>query len=165
MKPRYSHSCDRSCVKMAYRYASRKDIPYKNKPGNRMIKQWTRLSQNIANCQWRADQLLIVRVCIVSSTFGEWEGTPLFGLKGKVIILNVTVTVPTSSFWKLPIGKISDNIKQHRVNAVIFYERTLGTRLSRTNNNLMMIITFTFIAPFPLLSNSALQQTIKMHSF
>ena len=51
---------------------------------------------------------------------------------GKVT-LNVTVTVPTSSFSKLP--KISDNIKQHQVNAVISYERTLGTRLSRTNNN------------------------------
>ena len=48
-------------------------------------------------------------------------------------MLNVTVTVPTSSFSKLP--KISDIIKQHRVNAVISYERTLGTRLSRTNNN------------------------------
>ena len=75
--------------------------------------------------------MLIVRVCVVSSTFEEWEDTPLFGLNRKVI-LNVTVTVPTSSFSKLP--KISDNIKQHRVNAVISYERTLGTRLSRTNN-------------------------------
>ena len=38
MKPRFSPSCDRSCVKMADRFASRR-YSLKNKLGDRMIKQ------------------------------------------------------------------------------------------------------------------------------
>ena len=38
MRPRFSPSCDRSCVKMANRFASRR-YSLKNKLGDRMIKQ------------------------------------------------------------------------------------------------------------------------------
>ena len=38
MKPRFSPSCDRSCVEMADRFASRR-YSLKNKLGDRMIKQ------------------------------------------------------------------------------------------------------------------------------
>ena len=38
MKPHFSPSCDRSCVKMADRFASRR-YSLKNKLGDRMIKQ------------------------------------------------------------------------------------------------------------------------------
>ena len=108
------------------------DIPYKNKPGNRMIKQLLNsviakyrelsvASRSIVNCS-----------CLCCVFYFRGMGRHSLGLNGKVM-LNVTVTVLTSSFSKLP--KISDSIKQHRVNAVISYERTLGTRWSRTNNN------------------------------
>ena len=48
MKPRFSPSCDRCCVKMANRFASRR-YPSKNKLGDRTIKQL--LNSVIAKCR------------------------------------------------------------------------------------------------------------------
>ena len=57
MEPRFSPSYDRSCVKMAERFASRR-YSLKNKLWDRMIKGLLdfRLSQNIVICQCLVDQ-------------------------------------------------------------------------------------------------------------
>ena len=66
--PRFSPSCDRSCVEMAERFASRR-YSLKNKLGDRMMKQLvygTRFSQNIVICQCLADQFAQPRPIIVN---------------------------------------------------------------------------------------------------
>ena len=50
MKPRFSPSCDRFCVKMADRTASRR-YSLKNKPGDRVIKQLSRGDVSLSSFQ------------------------------------------------------------------------------------------------------------------
>ena len=51
---------------------------------------------------------MIIRVCVVSFISGEWEGTTLFGLNGK-LTLSVSVAVPTSSFSRQKKGSNRKN--------------------------------------------------------
>ena len=70
---------------------------------------------------------VIIRVCVVCFISGEWEGTPLFELLNGKVTLNV-LRFRLPRFQNCPKYLATSN-------NIVFMQRTLGTRLSRTNNN------------------------------
>ena len=95
MKPRFSPSCDRSCMKMVDRLASRR-YSLKNKLGDGMIKQyyyWTQLSQNIDKSQYFAQLRPIIanystkkELCRVNKKYTLSQEHSLYDCKWRRVI-------------------------------------------------------------------------------